>query len=180
MKSSNNYLRHMPINMKGNFTVSAFIQSTNREGSGGPLFSFEKPSRSLVSGDPTMLKFVINSANNKFLIRGDGLTQASLNGSDGFSGSFDCSSSLKHFTIVKNRNLIGIWVDRSFVGSCTIKTEDSETLGDSCKFTIYGSNTATDRIADLVILHYADSHVPVTDKFDDGTFSFIDDDMIIK
>jgi hypothetical protein len=180
MKSSSNYLRQMPINLKGNFTVSAFIQSSNREGSGGPLFSFEKPSRSLVSGDPTMLKFVINSTNNKFFIRSDGLTQASLNGSSGFSGSFDCSSSLMHFTIVKNRNLIGIWVNKSFVGSCTIKTEDMETLGDSCKFTVYGNDSSSDRIADLVVLHYADSHVPVTDKFDEGTFSFIADDMIIS
>jgi hypothetical protein len=55
-----------------------------------------------------------------------------------------------------------------------------ETLGESCKFTVYGSDTATNRIADLVILHYADSHVPVDGKFDVGSFSFIDDDMIIK
>ncbi len=180
MKSSNNYLRHMPINMKGNFTVSAFIQSVKREGSGGPFLSFEKPSRHKSNQAATMLKMVINSANNKFFIRGDGLSQSSLNGADGFSGSFNCSSSLMHFTIVKNRNLIGVWIDKSFVGSCTIKTEDMETLGDSCKFTIYGSDTATDRIADLVILHYADSHVPVTGKFDSGTFSFIADDMIIS
>lgn len=175
-----NYLRHMPINMKGNFTISAFIQSSNREGSGGPLLSFEKPSRTKTNQDATMLKMVINSANNKFFIRGDGLSVVSLNGADGFSGSFNCSSSLMHFTIVKNRNLIGVWIDKSFVGSCTIKTEDMETLGDSCKFTIYGSDTATDRIADLVILHYADSHVPMTGKFDSGTFSFIADDMIIS
>ena len=175
-----NYLRHMPVNMKGNFTVSVFIKSSNREGDGGPILSFEKPSRTTTDQDATMLKMVINSAHNKFFIRGEGLTQTSLNGSNGFSGSFNCSSSLMHFTIVKNRNLIGIWVDKSFVGSCTIKTEDIETLGDSCKFTVYGSSTSTDRIADLVILHYADSHVPVTDKFNSGTFSFIDDDMIIK
>ena len=178
IKSTNWYLRHMPINMKGNFTISAFIQTDNRDSNS--IFSFEKPSRTLTTNDATMLKMAINEDHNKFYIKGEGLSQADLNTANGFAGSFNCSSSLMHFTIVKNRNLIGIWVNKSFVGSCIIKNEDMETLGESCKFTVYGSNISTNRIADLVILHYADSHVPTSDKFNTGTFSFIDDDMIIK
>jgi hypothetical protein len=178
IKSSTYYLRQMPINMKGNFTISAFIQTDNRDNKS--IFSFEKPSRTRTTSTATMLEMAINGAHNKFYVKGVGLSQSNFNGANGFSGNFNCSSSLMHFTIVKNRNLIGFWVNKSFVGSCVIKSVDMETLGESCKFTVYGSDTATNRIADLVILHYADSHVPADGKFDVGSFSFIDDAMIIK
>ena len=36
------------------------------------------------------------------------------------------------------------------------------------------------RCADIVYMNYADSHVPVSGKFDSGTFDFIQNDMVIK
>jgi hypothetical protein len=87
-------------------------------------------------------------------------------------------NSLTHITLVKNRNLLGLWINGSWEKTYTLLDSDSSTIGTEARFTMYGN--WSQRCADIVYLDYANSPVPVTGKFDSGTWGWISSDMVIK
>jgi hypothetical protein len=172
IKTGNQYSRFENINMKGNFTLSFFIQSQMFGGGANkPLFSIENI-------DPTkrIRWYIANDSFDRLVAKGDNLTTTwfgPLN--KDFSAM---KNSLTHITLVKNRNLLGLWINGSWEKTYTLLDSDSSTIGTEARFTMYGN--WSQRCADIVYLDYANSPVPVTGKFDSGTWGWISSDMVIK
>lgn len=171
IKAPDRYSRFENINMKGNFTLSFFIQSQQAGAGNPPLFSIEN-----LDPSKRIRWYMENNAFNKLIARGDNLTTQ-------WPGLLEkdltsMKTSLTHITLVKNRNLLGLWINGSWEKTYTLVDSDLSTIGTEARFTIYGH--WSQRCADIVYLDYANSPVPVTGKFHTGMYNFIPTDMVIK
>ena len=102
--------------MKGNFTLSFFLR-TGQSQSASPLFTIENL-------DPTkrVIWYMRNSSYDELIMKGEGLSNVWFGKiEEDLSGM---KSDLTHFTLVKNRNLIGVWINGKYKRSYEITDAD--------------------------------------------------------
>ena len=146
------------FNFASNFTISFYV----RTGSAGTLIRCQTGSNTFElkrRWDKESWDVLYNGS-LKSRIFVTGLTQTAL------------TNDWHHLTIVKNRNVIGIWTNGQFNGYTTLSDAEISSIAYS-QLSFVGNNEVV-YLADVRVLGYAMSNIPARDFGKRATYGFID------
>lgn len=152
------YLSVVNLNFASNFTTSFWVRTSAASGiirfkNGNNEYSINRVwNREAFD--------VYLNGNRKSRISVSGLTSASM------------SDNWNHITIVKNRNIVGFWLNGDYIGFSTITDSEMNNMG-YVSVDLMGSGSSS-YFANMRVLGYATSNIPANDFGKRTSYEFVD------